>query len=112
MHAVDEEMLVQISRLVLRRPADCLTKLKGHLRERMITQDDDTTPRLWSSPTNAGLGLLYSASEGAVDLHYSARNPTGNPRAPFLVRPDSSYAISVSCLCLFDPATLETCQGC
>lgn len=73
---LEDEMLVYISRYVLRRPADCLTKLKRRLQERMISEDNDTAPRLWSSPTAAGVGLLYSASEGAVNLQYSSSNPS------------------------------------
>ena len=76
---LDDEALVHISRLVLRRPADCLTKLKRHLKERMITQDNDTTPRVWNPASSTGLGLLYCASEGAVNLQYTASNPSGMP---------------------------------
>ena len=74
---LEDEMLVYVSRYVLRRPADCLTKLKRRLQERMIYEDNDTAPRLWSPPSAVGLGLLYSASEGAVNLQFSSSNPSG-----------------------------------
>lgn len=77
---LEDEVLVYISRYVLRRPADCLTKLKRRLQERMISHDNDTAPRLWSSPTTVGLGLLYSAMEGAVNLQYTTSNPSGEEK--------------------------------
>ena len=77
---LEDEMLIYISRYVLRRPADCLTKLKRRLQERMISENNDTAPRLWSPPSVVGLGLLYSATEGAVNLQFSSSNPSGEEK--------------------------------